>query len=70
MLDVEPAFHFRQIFVIEVRKANDGADKQEKHGELGVHLLLLICFPQQPNTPSENQNASKVQYLRKLGVNL
>src|ERR1017187_9533054 len=37
-LAIEPAFHFGQFFAIKVRKANNGADKQEKHGELGVHL--------------------------------
>jgi len=37
-LAIEPAFHFDQIFVIKVRKPNNGAEKQEEHGELGIHL--------------------------------
>ena len=45
---------FWSDFVIKVRKANNRAEEEEEHGELGVHLLLLICFPQRPNTSPEN----------------
>jgi hypothetical protein len=35
--DAEPTFYFGQIRLIKARKADNGAEKQEKHGELGVH---------------------------------
>jgi hypothetical protein len=35
-LAIETAFHFGQIFVIKVRKANNRAEEEEEHGELGV----------------------------------
>jgi hypothetical protein len=38
MFVVELAFQFGRLFATEVRKANDGADKQKEHGELGVRL--------------------------------
>jgi hypothetical protein len=53
-LAVETAFHFGQIFEIKVRKTNNRAEEEEEHGELGVHLLFLICFPQRPKPSPED----------------
>src|SRR5664280_1582158 len=40
--DITPAeFHFGQIFIAKMRKANDGANEHEKDSELGVHVTPL-----------------------------
>jgi hypothetical protein len=35
---VEYAFDFSLILIVEVRKANNCSDKQEKHGEFRIHF--------------------------------
>jgi hypothetical protein len=42
MLAVKFSFHFCQLFVAEVRKANDGTDQAKEDGELRVHSFRLL----------------------------
>jgi hypothetical protein len=59
-LVVKPAFHIGQTFVIKVRKANNGANKQENHDELGVHLFASpnLNFTGTNTTPEDQTRLS------------
>jgi hypothetical protein len=68
-LVVEPAFHIGQTSGIKVRKANNGANKQEKHDGLGVHFSASpnLNFTGTNTTP-KRPNAPEPQHLRKQRV--